>query len=409
MKRIPMLLILVLVAACQKTTPAGDTAGTSAEEHARMQAEQQAPSQSASVHLSPEQAQAIGVRYTTVTRGRLVRPVRTVGEIVASESSLADISARVEGYVERLYLDATGKSVRQGEPVLELYSPELLAAQQELLTALRLTGAVDSGDTGTVRRAADLHAAARRRLELWNVAPEQIDSIERTGQPRRTLTLLAPVSGVVLEKMVVAGQSVMPGMRLFRLADLSTVWIEGEVFEQDLPYVRVGTAVRIEFAAQPGETFLSRVGFVNPSVSSETRTGRVRVVVPNPAGRLRPGMYATLHLEAVISPSAVLVPSEAVVMTGVRNLVYVAGSDGQLEAREVTLGARGDGQIQILDGVTVGTRIVASANFLVDAESRLSTGGGMAGMPGMEPSPDTTSMPDMPGMPAEKTGKERRP
>ena len=199
----------------------------------------------------------------------------------------------------------------------------------------------------------------------------------------KTLTLVAPFDGVVMEKMVVAGQGVMPGMKLYRLANLSTVWVEGDVFEQDLALIRVGASVRVELAAYPGRTFTGRVSFVWPMVEEQSRTGRVRVALANPQGLIKPGMYATLLFDATLGRDLLSVPAEAVVQTGERNLVFRGRADGALEPREVTLGARAGGRIQVLHGLAEGERVVASANFLVDAESRLGSGAGMAGMPGM--------------------------
>ena len=361
-----------------------DAMGMTAEEHARMLAEQEGAGEGGSVHLTPAQARAIGVTYTTVDRGRLARSIRTVGQIVPAEPSLADVTVKIDGFVERLFVDATGTAVRRGDPLLALYSPMLVSAQEELLTALRLAAAVDSTDADAVRLARSLVDAGRRRLEYWDISADDVRRLEQAGQVTKTLTIPAPADGVVLEKMVVQGQAVMPGMKLYRLADLSSVWIEGEVFEQDLAAVPVGTPVRIEVAAYPGRAFAGAVGFVYPMLNEDARTGRVRALVRNPGRLLKPGMYATLHLEAELGRDVLLVPAEAVVMTGERNLVYAVGPDGMLEPREVVLGARGDRVVEIRSGVAAGTRIVKSANFLVDAESRLGTGAaGMADMPGM--------------------------
>lgn len=335
------------------------------------------------VHLTPAQAQTMGVTYTVVQRGPLERTVRTVGQIAPAESRLAEITTKIDGFVDRLFVGATGVAVRKGEPLLTLYSPMLVAAQEELLTAKRLAAAVDSGEPEAWRNAQALLEAARRRLAYWDISADQIERLERTGEVTKTLTLEAPFDGVVLEKMVVQGQAVMPGMKLYRLADLSTVWIEADVFEQDIALVRVGAPARVELAAYPGQSFSGRVSFVWPVVDEQSRTGRVRVAVPNPGGRLKPGMYATLFFDARLGGDLLSVPAEAVVMTGERNLVFVVGADGALEPREVTLGGRADGRLQVLSGLNEGERIVASANFLVDAESRLGGGKGMAGMPGM--------------------------
>jgi Cu(I)/Ag(I) efflux system membrane fusion protein len=341
----------------------------------------------ASVHLSDEQARAIGVRFTVVERGPLARVVRTVGQVVPAEPGLAEITTKIDGFVEELFVDATGVTVRRGQPLLTLYSPMLVAAQEELLAARRLATAVDSTDQEAWRNAQALVEAARRRLAYWDISPDQIERVERTGEVTKTLALKAPVNGVVLEKMVVVGQSVMPGMRLYRIVDLATVWIEGAVFEQDLALVSVGAPVRAELAAYPGRAFDGRVSFVWPTVDEQSRTARVRVAFANSRGLLKPGMYATLFFEAIVGSDVLQVPAEAVVMTGERNLVFVVVPDGALAPREIVLGVRAGGRFQVLSGLAQGERIVASANFLVDAESRLATGGGMAGMPGMPEMP----------------------
>jgi len=335
------------------------------------------------VRLSADQARAIGVRFTVVARGPLSRTIRTVGQVVPAEPNLAEITPKIDGYVDRLFIDATGVPVRHGQPLLAIYSPMLVAAQQELLTALHLAQSVDSTAPEAWRNAQDLLAAARRRLEYWDISAEQIGHLERTGEITKTLTLVAPFDGVVMEKMVVAGQSVMPGMKLYRLANLSTVWVEGDVFEQDLALIHVGAGVRVELAAYPGRAFAGRVSFVLPVVDEQSRTGRMRVVLANPGGLIKPGMYATLLFNASLGRDLLNLPAEAVVQTGERNLVFLVAGDGALEPQEVTLGGRADGRIQVLSGVTAGQRVVASANFLIDAESRLGTGAGMAGMPGM--------------------------
>lgn len=386
MKRVVVagLAGILVAAACRaKPSPVGMTA----EEHARMTAGGAATDTASAgrqpVHLTADQARAIGVRFTVVTRGPLSRAVRTVGQVVPAEPNLADITPKVEGFVDRLFVDATGVPVRRGQPLLAIYSPMLVSAQQELLTAIHLAQSVDSTAPEAWRNAQDLVAAARRRLAYWDISAEQIDRLERTGEVTKNLTLVAPFDGVVMEKMVVAGQGVMPGMKLYRLANLSTVWVEGEVFEQDLGLIRVGAPARVELTAYPGRTFSGRVSFVWPMVEAESRAGRVRVVLANAQSLIKPGMYATLLFDAGLGRDLLSLPAEAVVQTGERNLVFVEGAGGMLEPREVTIGGRADGRLQILRGVVEGERVAASANFLIDAESRLAGGGGMTGMPGM--------------------------
>ena len=389
------LAVVVWLAGCESSAPpaSGDSAaGMSAAEHARMAAGNQVDDTGRAalrepVHLTAAQGQAIGVTYATVARGPLARAVRTVGQFVPAEPRLGEVTTKIDGFVEELYVDATGQAVRRGQPLLALYSPMLVAAQEELLTARRLATAVDSGSEAG-RSARSLLAAARRRLDYWDISSEQIERLERTGQVTKTLTLSAPFDGYVLEKMVVAGQAVASGMKLYRIADLSTVWIEGEVFERDLALVRVGAPATAEAVAYPGRQFRGRVSFVWPVVDPQTRTARVRIEFPNPRNELKPGMYATLFFTGTVGGEVLHVPAEAVVMTGEHNLVFVVQPDGALVPREVVLGFRAGDRYQVLAGLTEGERIVASGNFLVDAESRLATDAGMAGMPGMPGMPE---------------------
>lgn len=388
MKRTSAVLTLTLLglASCRSKSDSQAMAGMTAEEHARTAGAKDTAGGTGRepVHLTAEQAQAIGMTYTVVSRGPLERTVRTVGQVVAAEPNLAEITPKVDGFVDELLVDATGVAVKRGQPLLTIYSPMLVAAQQELLTAARLAASLDTSDADARRNAQTLVAASRRRLAYWDISADQIDRLERTGEVTKTLTLSAPFDGIVLDKMVVKGQSVMPGMKLYRLADLSTVWVEGEVFEQDLAFIRVGAPARVDVAAYAGRAFAGRVSFVSPTVDEQSRAGRVRVVLSNPARLLKPGMYATLFFDVRIGADVLSLPAEAVVMTGERNLVFAVGKDGVLEPRDVVLGPRAGERLQILRGVAEGERVVASANFLVDAESRLGTGSRMAGMPGMD-------------------------
>lgn len=391
MKRSVVSCVLFVLVACGGQPPAsvrneaqaGATGGMTPEEHARMEAGVAAAGERQPVQLTAAQARAIGVTFAAVERGPLARTVRTVGQVVPAEPGLAEITARIDGFVEELFVDATGVTVRRGQPLLTLYSPMLVAAQEELLAARGLLAGADSADRSTWGNAQALVQAARRRLAYWDISAEQIERLERTGEVTKTLMLHAPFGGVVLDKMVVAGQAVMAGMKLYRLADLSTVWIEGAVFEQDVAVVRRGAAVRAEVAAYPGRSFVGRVDFVWPTLDAESRTTRVRVAFANRDGVLKPGMYATLLLDALVDSAALHVPADAVVMTGERNLAFVVGPDGALQPRTIVLGARSGSRVQVLRGLEAGERIVASANFLVDAESRLQTGAAMPGMPGM--------------------------
>jgi Cu(I)/Ag(I) efflux system membrane fusion protein len=366
--------------------------GMTAEEHAAMGTEGSAEAMETAmdtgavatrspVHLTPEQERALGVTYTTARRETLSRAIRTVGRIEAPEPSITDITPKIEGFVEDLLVNSTGESVRRGQPLLTLYSPMLVAAQEELLTARRLAAQLDTTAGEGWHGAQSMLEAARRRLLYWDITPEQVERLESTGEVTKTLTFVAPVSGIVLEKDVIEGQRVMPGARLYRIADLSSVWVEGEVFEQDLQFVTEGAQAHIEVAAYPGEHLMGTVSFVYPVVDIQSRTNRVRVTVSNPDLRLKPGMYATVFFDVQVVDDDVAVSLDAVIVTGERNLVFVRDAEGMLTPREVVLGARAGRRVQILQGLVEGETIVASANFLVDAESRLAaTGGAMPGM-----------------------------
>jgi Cu(I)/Ag(I) efflux system membrane fusion protein len=332
------------------------------------------------VHLSAAEERALGVVYTTVSRMDLTRTVRTVGRIEVPEPNVVDITPKIDGFVERLFVSSTGQAVRRGQPLLSLYSPAMVAAQEELLTAKRMADRVDRRSGEAWNSAQEMLAAARRRLEYWDITAEQIARIEQSGEVSKALTLIAPFTGIVLEKHVVEGQRVTAGMQLYRLADLTEIWVEGDVFEQDVQFVQTGAQAHIEVSAYPGEHIMGLVSFIYPVVDEQTRTNKVRVTVGNPELRLKPGMFATMFFDAEIG-NVVAVPVQAVVQTGERSLVFHRHEDGSLHPHEVVLGARAGDLVQVLAGLEEGVEIVASANFLVDAESRLgSTGSGMPGM-----------------------------
>jgi Cu(I)/Ag(I) efflux system membrane fusion protein len=375
------------------------------EGHDQVSGQTAADGEARPIELTVEAARRIGVTYATAALKPFRREARLVGSVTYDETRVVIVTPKFEGWIERLYVDFTGAPVRRGQPLMDVYSPMLVAAQEELILAGRL--AADAGTGGSDRArssAAELLDAARMRLLHWDVSPMQIAAIERSGRPRRTLTLHAPSSGIVVEKTALEGSRVMPGMELFRIADLSRVWIDGEVFEKDLSLIRLGQRALVTFEAYPGEEFEAVVSYVHPSVSMESRTGRVRLELPNPGLRIMPGMYAqvTLHSDGV--REALLIPRSAVHDTGTRSLVFVR-HDGTLTPREVVTGLVAGDEIEILSGIDPGMEVVASANFLVDAESNM--GASMGAMPGMDmgapPAPsgsrDTTSDMDMSGSP----------
>jgi len=391
--------VLVLLAACGgESAEQSPMEGMSAEEHAMHMGGGAGAMDSTGVairnpvHLTPDRQQALGIVFTTVGRADLSRTIRTVGNVQAPEPNEIDVTLKIDGFVEELMVASTGESVDRGEPLLKLYSPRLVAAQEELLTAMRLADRIDSTSGEAWESASDMLEAVRRRLAYWDITAGQIEKIEESGEITKTLTLVSPVSGIVLEKNVVQGQHVMAGMQLYRIADLTEVWIEGEVFEQDLRHVREGSPAHIELAAYPGEHLMGRVTFVYPTVDPASRTNRVRVTVPNRNLRLKPGMFATFYFDAAIGKQVLVVPTESVLSTGERNIVFVRDSVGMLHAREVVLGSTAGDLSQVLGGISEGEVIVASANFMIDAESRLaSAGAAMAGM--NHGSPDSATQP----------------
>jgi Cu(I)/Ag(I) efflux system membrane fusion protein len=337
------------------------------------------------VMLSPEAAQRIGVTYTTATVGPLAREVRTVGQVTFDETRVKAVAPKIDGWVERLYVDYTGMPVQVGAPLLTIYSPMLVTAQEELLLAKNLVQDVDSGTSDAARGASELLRSARRRLAYWGIAQSDIDRIEQTGEVQRALTLHSSVGGVVVEKAVLAGQKIMAGDALYRIADLSVVWVEGEVFEQDLALFRVGLTVIAEFEALPGERFPGRIAYIYPTLNPDTRTARVRVELTNRGLRLKPGMYATLRFTGRSRTDVLSLPRSAILSTGERSLVFVRRDDGHLEPREIHVGVASADRIQVLSGLAAGETVVASATFLVDAESNLGSAlGGMGNMPGMD-------------------------
>ena len=373
-----------------------------------------APGTAQPVMLSAEQARRIGVTFAAVELGTLQPEVRTVAVVTVDETRVRTVTLKFDGWIDRLFVNTTGSDVRAGEPLLATYAPMLVSGEQELILAARLVRDVAGADSVTRANAVEMRAAARQRLLNWDVPAAEVERVERTGDVPKTLVIRAPYSGVIVDKPVVAGQRVMAGEPLYRVVDLSVVWVEGEVFERDLPIVRLGENVEVELQAFPGVLKAGRIIFMQPTVNIDTRTVRVRVVLDNANGLLKPGMYATLHIRGAAGVAVLQVPRSAVLSTGTRDLVFVKRADGQLEPRDVVLGLATDNRVEIKRGVRAGETVVASATFLVDAESNLGSAlGGMGGMPGMDVSPPVRPssqvpavtappkaappMPDMPG------------
>jgi Cu(I)/Ag(I) efflux system membrane fusion protein len=348
------------------------------------------------VEISPEQQQLIGVKTVKVSVKSLQKVIRTVGRIEADERKLTTINTKIEGWMEKLYVDYTGRYVRKGEPMAEIYSPELLAGQQEFISALKWAGrqavaAHPEGDAysghgktppvkdsepvyelqkALVKDAVAVLDAARERLRLWDISEKQIKKIEETGTPVRTLTLYSPVSGFITQKMVVQGMKVMPGEKLFDVADLSSLWIVADIYEYELPFVRVGQWAKITLSYLPGREYSSLIDYVYPSLSAETRTAKVRLAIANPEGALKPQMFVNVEIKVNLGRK-LAIPESALIDTGRGQVVYVDRGGGFFEPREVQLGLRADGVAEVLRGLKAGETVASSANFLIDSEAQL--------------------------------------
>ena len=325
----------------------------------------------APVEVSSDELRLAGLRTTVARRGSLARTIRTVGEVKADETRVSQVHARISGWVEKLFVNSTGQAVRKGQPLLSIYSPELLATQEEFLRARESAARFAQSDVPEVRRGgADLLEAARRRLLLFDVPQSFIDTLERTGQSQRTVTLEAPASGFVTSKEVLAGARIEPGVALFTITDLSRVWVEGEVYEYEASLARPGQQARVTLAYDPSKVYAGRIRYVDPYLDPGTRTLRIRFEFDNPGVALKPGMYVNVELDAQAA-QGVLIPDASILDTGLRQIVYVMTGEGRYEPRQVTVGLRSDGQAQILSGVRAGEAVVDRANFLLDSESRL--------------------------------------
>ena len=326
-----------------------------------------AQAESDDVAVDPGRQQRLGIRTGTVELRPVAAEVRAVGRVAFDETRLEDVTVKYGGYIGRLHVEQTGQAVRRGQTLFTLYSPELYAAQQEYLAALASQKA--ARQTSVPDRADYLVAAARQKLRLWDLSDAQVRRVEETGEAVREIAVPSPASGYVIEKDVVEGAAVQPGMRLFRIAGLDRVWVEAEVYESELPRVRVGQSAVVTLPYLPGEEIHGRVGLILPALDPESRTGRVRIEVAN-RGQLKPGMYADVLLRTT-GREVPMVPESAVIYTGPRQVVFVDLGDGKFREREVRLGAKHGDAFEVLSGLQPGERVVTSGNFLLDAEARL--------------------------------------
>lgn len=323
------------------------------------------------VTLDTRRQQLIGVRTVAARRTMLSPEIRAAGTIAVDETRQIEINTRVDGWIRELYADYTGRAIRQGEPLFTLYSPDLIATQTEYLLALRgQTHESHDAQSPTQSHEDRLIAAARDRLLRLDMAVEDIDQVRDSGRPSETIMFRAPASGVIVEKMAVRGMRITAGQALYRVADLSTVWVEADIYERDLAAVRTGTTASVSVQAYPDRSFAGRVSYIAPIVTPDTRTVRTRITMANPHGLLKPNMLATVTLRTR-SSDALIVPPDAVVETGTRQVVFVADGRGRFVPRDVRVGRRTADDAEILSGLTEGEQVAESATFFIDSESQL--------------------------------------
>ncbi|MFH0814293.1 MAG: efflux RND transporter periplasmic adaptor subunit [Pseudomonadota bacterium] len=334
--------------------------------------EQNKTEKAPTIQIPLEKQQLIGVKTVEVSVRPLEKTIRTVGRIEYDERKLATVNTKFEGWIERLYVDYTGKYVKKGEPLAEIYSPELLATQQEFINLLQWSKAQkEEGLAGMLAKDAQVIVeAARQRLRLWDITDAQINKVEETGKPIRTLTIYSPVSGYIVQKMALLGMRVMPGEKLFDVADLSTVWIIADIYEYESPLVKIGETAKISLSYFPGKAFESRIDYIYPTLSGETRTIKVRFTIPNPGGELKPNMYTDVEVKIFLG-AKLAIPQEALIDTGERQIVYVDKGDGYFEPREVVPGLRGEDMVEVIKGLQAGEKVASGANFLIDSEAQL--------------------------------------
>jgi Cu(I)/Ag(I) efflux system membrane fusion protein/cobalt-zinc-cadmium efflux system membrane fusion protein len=324
------------------------------------------------VTIDPAVQQNMNVVTRTAQRRDIAHEIRTVGYLGYDQERMVSVTTKYSGFIEKTYVNHIGQPVQKGQPLFEIYSPDLVQTEQELLAAVRYARNLSAAPEDARGRAEALLEAARQRLQYWDVSAEQIRQLEETGEVFRTLQVAAPANGVIMKRMPgLEGMATRPGMELLHIADLSNLWLTVEVFDEQLPWLDTGSSATVTLSYFPGVTYRGRVRYIEPEVSEKTRTIQLTLDVPNRDRRLRVGMYATVVFEPVAATDAITVPAESVIRTGERDIVVVALGDGRFAPREVVLGPRGDGFIQVLEGLTDGDEVVTSAQFLIDSESNL--------------------------------------
>jgi Cu(I)/Ag(I) efflux system membrane fusion protein len=323
----------------------------------------------ATVKIDPQRQQIIGLRTAVVSSGSVGGSWRTVGRVAVDETRVHHVNVKVAGFAEQVFVDYVGKTVQVGEPLFTIYSPELLSVQEEYLLALRARKALgDGGALGTAGE--DLVASARQRLKLWDIPEAEIARLERTGRPTKTLTLHAPMTGVITKKDVVMGHRLQEGDMPYEITDLRQVWVLADAYESDLSRLKMGMTATLSLQAFPNRVFKGKVIFIDPLLDAKTRTAKVRLAFPNPTGELRPEMFGEVTLQAR-AREGLRVPADAVIGSGTKEIVFVALGEGKFQPREVKLGVTGSDYAEVLSGLSAGEQVVTRANFLIDSESRL--------------------------------------
>ncbi len=335
------------------------------------------------VQITPEKQQLIGVKYAQVEMSAGSRTIRAVGKVAVDETRIQHVHTKVEGWIDKVFVDFIGQLVKKGDPLLTVYSPDMLATQRELLLAAKAKSVMrNSTLPSAFDQSESLLQATRRRLELWDLSEAQINQVLQTGQPIKNITLYSPLTGYVSERKAFPQLKVMPDTDLYTIVDLSRVWIMADVFEYEAPNIRIGETARVSLQALPGKTFNARIDYLQPQVDPMTRTIKVRLNMNNPGLLLKPDMYANVEFREH-TPARLTVPAEAVLDAGERQTVFIDRGNGFLEPRQVKTGGRDGDRIQIISGLTAGERVVVSGNFLIDSESQMKAAAAGMGMPGM--------------------------
>ena len=350
------------------------------------------PASANSIRISTEKVQKLGVRTEAAQRRVLDRVVRAAGRVEPDERRIYAISPKFEGYVERLHVNVTGQPVGKGQPLFEVYSPELVSAQREYAIAAQGVESLKGADATAQAGMQQLAESSLARLKNWDISEAQVKALARSGETKRTLTFRSPVAGVVTEKKALQGMRFMPGEALYQIADLSAVWVVADVFEQDIGLLKTGANARVRINAYPDTVFDGRIAYVYPTLNAETRTVPVRIELANPGLRLKPAMFAQVELPVGARGEVVTVPLSAVIDSGTRQIVLVQSGEGRFEPRQVRLGARGDSYVEVIEGVTDGEPVVVAANFLIDAESNLKAALGGLGSDGAAKAPASATV-----------------